>query len=119
MGFYYLHSHDIHETLKGDFDDCCHALSGIVNISFKDDVSENLWVRTTGVPCYVAIKQNWLTEAWYFVVTDKDYHCATRTLKVVLLKHGRIYLHRDDSGFPDAIYRGKKSILSIKEELIK
>ena len=124
MGFYHSETHNICETLKGDSHSHRHALSGIINILFKDDILENLWFSPNDncydTNCYSAVKRNRLTDIWYFVVIvviDDNYY-ATRALKVVLLKHGGTWLFRDISGFPVAIFRGNKPVVPIKEELI-
>lgn len=114
--FYIIESRDIDEAIK-DPNNPKATLSEIANILFKADIEEIRWERVWGAThCFYAIQKNLFTTDWFFIATeDSVEYYAFRATKVTVLNHGNVVIHLDENSTPDALYRGKKEIVPIKQ----
>ncbi len=118
MGFYITQSYVTNDLITCP-DSPESEFSGIVNIIFKDDVSSRSWKQVIGAKdCFYAVKANRFTENWFFIVTVRIGNCdfAKLATKITLLKHGNLWIHQNEnSGIPDAIFRGERKVVSLRE----
>ena len=119
MGFSVVISYEIKKELDKDHIDS--ILTRIVKKYFKDDVSQYSWERISGASDSLClVKRNRFTEIWYLVKTD-GYNSAHAVMitKIIMFRYGDLLrFHRNENGFPDSIYRGKKEVVSIRNFLI-